>query len=164
MRIYICILIGLLILGCGDADRPSKPDDLIAKEKMSDIIYDVFLLNSAKGINKRVLEQNGVLPEEYVYKKYGIDSLQFAKSNHYYSYDTKIYEGIMATVKQKLEDEKKINEALVEKEEKSKDSIKAAELDLKPLPEVLDVMPELDSIVLEKPKKLKPKVFGQGGD
>lgn len=164
MRTYIYILVGLLILGCGGSDRPSKPDDLIAKEKMSDIIYDVFLLNAAKGINKRVLEQNGVLPQEYVYKKYGIDSLQFAQSNDYYSYDTKIYEAIMATVKQKLEDEQKINEALVAMEEKTKDSIKAVELDLKPLPEILDVMPELDSIVLEKPKKLKPKVFGQGGD
>ena len=105
MKNLIYILIGFLLFGCG-SDRPEKPDNLIPKEKMSEIIYDVFVLNAAKGINKRILEQRGVFPQDYVYKKYHIDSLQFALSNDYYSYDTKTYEDIMAQVKQKIPTEK----------------------------------------------------------
>ena len=36
-------------------------------------MYDAFILNSAKGVNKRVLEKNGVFPEEYIFEKYNID-------------------------------------------------------------------------------------------
>lgn len=170
MRQLVYILIGFLIFGCGNSDRPSKPDNLISETKMSEIIYDVFVLNSAKGINRRILEQNGILPEDYVYEKHGIDSLQFANSNDYYSYDTKIYERIMSTVKQKIESEKKINEVLVEREEKTNDSLKAIKLKSKDSTlQTLELQPEfelspLDSIVPEKPKRLKPKVFGQDGD
>ncbi len=110
-------------MGCGNSDRPAKPENLISKDKMSEVIYDVFVLNAAKGINKRILENHGIMPQEYVYKKHKIDSLQFAKSNDYYAYDTKIYESIMEKVKQKLEVQKAKNEAIILKEEKTKDSL-----------------------------------------
>jgi hypothetical protein len=124
MRYFAIILIGLTLLCCGNSDRPEKPDNVIPEEKMSDIIYDVFLLNAAKGINKRVLEQNGINPQEYIFKKYNIDSLQFAISNDYYAYDTKTYEAIMQKVKQKIEIEKKKNDSLLLNEEKVKDSLR----------------------------------------
>ncbi|MEO6347897.1 MAG: DUF4296 domain-containing protein [Aquaticitalea sp.] len=123
MKKWIVIVLGILLINCHDSNKPKKPENLISKDKMSDILYDVYLLNAAKGINKRVLENNGILPQEYVYKKYNIDSLQFELSNDYYSYDTKIYEEIIEKVKQKLEAEKMINDALSLKEDKTKDSI-----------------------------------------
>lgn len=123
MRLFVLIYVGVLLVGCGISDRPAKPENLISKDKMSDVIYDVFVLNAAKGINKSILENNGILPQEYVYKKHKIDSLQFAKSNDYYAYDTKIYESIMDKVKQKLEAEKAKNEVMILKEEKTKDSL-----------------------------------------
>lgn len=123
MRTIIFIFVCVLLLRCGNSDRPEKPENLISKDKMSDVIYDVFVLNAAKGINNRILENHGIMPQEYVYKKHNIDSLQFAKSNDYYAYDIKIYESIMEKVKQKLEAEKAKNEALILKEEKTKDSL-----------------------------------------
>lgn len=123
MKKLIAIFVGFLLISCGGSDRPSKPDNLIPKEKMSDIIYDVFLLNAAKGINKRIVENNGIFPQEYIFKRYNIDSLQFAESNNYYAYDTKVYEGIMDKVKQRLSAEKEINDSIIKKEEKTKDSI-----------------------------------------
>lgn len=89
-------------------------------------MYDVFLVNAAKGINKKVLENNGIAPQEYIYKKYDIDSLQFAKSNNYYVYDFKTYEDIIEKVKQRIESEKGKYEAINLKEEKTKDSIQEA--------------------------------------
>ncbi len=123
MRHFFIICIVVLLLGCNSSDKPSKPDGLISKEKMSDILYDVFLLNAAKGINKKVLERNGISPQEYVYEKHNIDSLQFALSNNYYSYDAKTYEAIMTKVKDKIEAERIVVDALIEKEKKTRDSL-----------------------------------------
>lgn len=148
------------MLGCG-ADRPPKPDNLIAQEKMSEIMYDVFILNAAKGINKRILENNGVTPQNFVYKKYAIDSLQFAMSNDYYSYDTKIYEGIMERVSLKIENAKKINDSLIVKEQKTKDSLTSLKVRTKDsLSKGKNLVPTLDTFSPPK-QTLKPQVFGQ---
>lgn len=123
MKVFILIYFGILLVACSGSDRPAKPDNLISENKMSDVIYDIFVMNAAKGINKSILENNGIMPQEYVYKKHNIDSLQFAKSNDYYSYDTKTYEIIIDKVKQKLEAEKAKNEVISLKEDKTKDSL-----------------------------------------
>lgn len=163
MRNVIYIAIGILLLGCGQSDRPPKPDNLIPKEKMSDIIYDVFLLNAAKGVNRQVLEKNGVLPEDYVYNKYAIDSLQFALSNDYYSYDTKEYEGIMETVKLKLEVAKKRNDSISIIEKRVADSLERAER-LKPKADSLPILKlKPDSLPILKPT-IKSNVFGENKD
>lgn len=123
MRYFLIFSIAILLLGCNSSERPNKPDDLLSTDKMSDIMYDVFLLNSAKGINRKVLENSGVLPQDYVFKKHNVDSLQFALSNNYYAYDAKTYEGIMEKVKQRIEADKAIVDSLVLKEKKVKDSL-----------------------------------------
>lgn len=118
----------MLLINCQDSNIPKKPDNLISKNQMSEILHDVYLLNAARGINKKAMEKYGILPLEYIYKKYKIDSLQFALSNDYYSYDAKTYESIIENVKQKLEAEKVINDALSLKEDKTRDSLKEIRL------------------------------------
>ena len=80
-----------------------KPNDLIPEEKMVDILYDMSLISVSKGINKRILENNGIKPKKYILKKYNIDSLQFVVSNDYYSKDLERYLLIYETVLNKLE-------------------------------------------------------------
>lgn len=123
--LYILILISLV--GCHSVDRPRKPKDLIPKDKMSDIMYDLYILNAAKGINKKVLELNGIMPTDYVYKKYEIDSAQFAQSNTYYAYDTEVYAALVEKVKVNLEREKVIYEKLTSEERRVRDSVRKAE-------------------------------------
>ena len=79
------------------------PDNLIAEEKMVDILYDMSLISVSKGINKRILENNGMKPKKYILKKYNIDSLQFVLSNEYYSKDLEKYLKIYEQVLNKLE-------------------------------------------------------------
>jgi hypothetical protein len=70
----------------------------------------------------------------------------------------------MAKVKQKLDIEKKLNEALVLKEEKTKDSLNEIEAKSKDsLPENLESILESDTI---SPRKLKhkPSIFGKDED
>lgn len=74
------------------------PANLIPKDKMKQIIYDLSLLQALKGVNQAALDSNGVNAAT-VYKKYKVDSLQFAKSDQYYAIENikeyeKMYEGI----------------------------------------------------------------------
>lgn len=118
-------------VGCNKINRPKKPKDLIAKEKMSDIMYDLYILNAAKGVNKKVLELNGIMPSEYIYKKYDIDSLQFAESNTYYAYDTKTYSALVEKIKSDLEKDKELYEKLTREEQRMNDSLRKVSRELK---------------------------------
>jgi len=121
MRNLLSFIVLLTFFGCGDGiERPPKPEDLISQDEMAEIMYDVYLLNSAKGVNKKILEENGIYPEKYVFEKYGIDSTQFAKSNDYYAYDIKTYESILQKIKEKIELKKTEYEALEKAEEEAR--------------------------------------------
>jgi len=150
MKITVGAIILLLIFGCNNSiEKPKKPDNLISEVVMVDIMYDAFILNSAKGVNKRMLENNGIFPENYIFDKYNVDSTQFANSNNYYAYDTKTYESILKRIREKIEADKKkyeALEALEEAERKRKaDSIKEIR------------KREKDSIIkFDKERNLKP--------
>tara|TARA_S200000501_G_C20639172_1_gene662438 strand:- start:198 stop:653 length:456 start_codon:yes stop_codon:yes gene_type:complete len=85
------------------SDDNEIPKELISEQEMIDIIYDMSLISVSKGINKRILENNGMKPKKYILNKYGIDSLQFVLSNEYYSKDLEKYLSIYENVLQKLE-------------------------------------------------------------
>ncbi|MBA6151598.1 DUF4296 domain-containing protein [Gelidibacter maritimus] len=131
MKHFFYILILMSFVGCNKINRPKKPKDLIAKEKMSDIMYDLYILNAAKGVNKKVLELNGIMPSEYIYKKYDIDSLQFAESNTYYAYDTKTYSALVEKIKSDLEKDKELYEKLTREEQRMNDSLRKVSRELK---------------------------------
>ncbi len=121
-KIVNILLIFLVILSCKNntVDRPKKPKNLIKKEVMASIIYDMSIFTAAKGVNKKLIEANGILPEEYVYKKYNIDSTQFALSNEYYAYNIEDYEDIYSKVQTKLKNEKRVLDSLVGKENEAR--------------------------------------------
>lgn len=102
------LLILLIFCSCGFVnDENLVPDNIIAEEKMVDILYDMSLISVSKGINKSILENNGMKPKKYILKKYNIDSLQFVLSNEYYSNDLerylKIYEQVLNKLKMNRE-------------------------------------------------------------
>lgn len=127
----VILYIGLfvLIFGCSKNYKPEKPKNLIPKDKMAFILVDLSLISSAKGINKKILEEQGIVPNEFVYKKHQIDSAQFATSNSYYAYYIDDYNAILQTVEDSLERLKIKYTRLDEIENKSKtkvDSLKRA--------------------------------------
>ena len=98
------IYIILIFYSCGSLNEENaKPNNLIPEDKMIDILYDMSLISVSKGINKRILENNGMKPKKYILKKYNIDSLQFVVSNEYYSKDIEIYLSIYEEVLNKLQ-------------------------------------------------------------
>jgi len=89
-----------------------KPDDLIPQEKMTRMLYDLAILNAAKSTNSALLEVHFDSPTNFLFEQYGVDSLQFVKSDLYYASQPLIYEAIYKEVAAKLNEEKsKIEEA-----------------------------------------------------
>jgi len=98
------IFIFLVLFSCSfTVEKKEVPDNLISEEEMINILYDMSLISVSKGINKRILENNGMKPKKYILKKYDIDSLQFVTSNEYYSKDLERYLSIYEEVLNKLE-------------------------------------------------------------
>ena len=83
-----------------------KPENLIPKEQMTNIIYDMAVLNAANEINAQILSEYIKHPSEFIFKKYGIDSIQYVKSDLYYASVPEAYDKIYNSVKLRLDKEK----------------------------------------------------------
>ena len=101
MKKYISLFAVLLFVAtsCKEEIIP-QPKNLIPKDKMEDIIYDLAILEAARTQNSSV--QNYVKPTEFIKNKYKIDSLTFAKSTQYYASDIKEYKKMYDAVKDRL--------------------------------------------------------------
>ena len=89
-------------------------------ETMSEIIYDMTLISVSKGVNRKILENNGFKPTSYILKKYEIDTIDFITSNKFYSSNLDMYLSIYQNVLNKLEKNKQIiSDSLKRENEKS---------------------------------------------
>jgi len=166
-RISIFFLPIFLMLSCYSFQKPDKPKHLISKKEMVNIILDLRLLASANGSNQKILQEEGAYSEDYVFKKYKIDSLTFALSNNYYAYYVEEYDEIYTKVKDSLELLKKNLDALViqeEDERRKTDSInnvrKRDSLDLIRNKDSIRLINKTDSLLNIKLKnKIKPKLI-----
>ena len=104
IRIVLSILICLLI-ACNEKTI-EKPEDLIPKSMMVEIVYDLAIINAAKKTNPDYLIRNEIEPMPFVFKKYGVDSIQFVKSDIYYASIPSEYEAIYSVVEARLDKEK----------------------------------------------------------
>lgn len=125
-----------------------KPDDLIPEDKMIDVLTEMSLVYAARNYNKQKLENTGIVPDEYIFEKFNIDSLQFTRSNDYYAEQINQYERIYDSVKVRLQVIKTRMDSLREIEVKIEDSIKLAQKDsIKALDSV-----EIDSVKVDSLK------------
>jgi len=115
-RILTFFSIALLATSCFQYKAPKKPKNLISKDNMVNILIDAKIIGSANMKNRRIMESHGVDLSNYVFKKYNIDSLQFALSNEYYTFYIKEYNEIYEKVKDSLETLKTFYKKLEEKE------------------------------------------------
>ena len=96
-----------------------KPDNLIPRDKMVTILEEMAILNAGRTTNMLILKENGIEPTEYLFEKYGIDSISFVESDRYYASlpleYVSMYEEIEASLIEKkeiLDETKKINDSL----------------------------------------------------
>lgn len=116
-----CLLLVFSIVVISCSSEIKKPDNLIAQDKMLDIFYDLAVMDAIKSHNPLSLETFGIQPDQYIYKKYDIDSLQFATSNTYYASDIQQYKTMYAQVNDRLKSEKSEVDKLLKAEGKPGD-------------------------------------------
>ena len=118
MKKIISLLVLISILISCKEEVVKKPNRLVEKEVMVNIMYDLSLLEAVKFQNPASLDTFKINPKKYIYKKYKIDSLQFVKSNAYYAADYEEYANIIDQVDTRLTKNKATVTALIKAEAK----------------------------------------------
>jgi len=118
MKNILFFFSAILLLASCKNEVVEKPAKLIDEDQMVNIIYDLALLEAIKSQYQISATENQVNPKEYIYKKYNIDSLQFAQSNHYYASDIGNYKKMYDKVSQRLADQQKLADSLAKKNNK----------------------------------------------
>lgn len=97
---YLFIL-SVFLMACTSNTIIKKPDHLIPKDQMVDLLTDMLIAAGAENIKNVDLERN-VNYFPLVFEKYGIDSTRFRESNYYYTSQIDEYEKILKEVDERL--------------------------------------------------------------
>lgn len=108
-----------LLISCKD-EVVQKPERLIDKDVMLNVMYDLAVLEAIKYQNPASLDTFKINSRDYIYKKYKIDSLQFAKSNVYYASDYEDYKLMFEQITKRLDANKKSVDSLLNLDKKKK--------------------------------------------
>lgn len=119
MKNGIVLVAILLMCACSDSaiKKPEKPID---EQTMTAIIYDLSVLDGMKARNPALTTSAS---SAYIYKKYNIDSLQFAQNSQYYSADIDKYKKIYENVSERLATEKIAADSLAKKSGEKVDKV-----------------------------------------
>lgn len=103
-KLLLFFILFLVIISCNNA-IVTEPDNLIDDDVMVDIFYDLSILDAARN-SSYSNGTNSFIANDYILKKYKIDSLQFAQSNKYYATDVAKYKRMFKKVRDRLTDKK----------------------------------------------------------
>lgn len=125
---YLILL--LVIYSCQDKQEP--PQNLISEDKMVDIMYEIALIQAIKSYDYNLLNQQKIVPTQYIFQKFGIDSLQFVESNKFYASQLERYEKMHDIVIERLSQHKKKADSIVPQLKESKEPAKVTDSIVKP--------------------------------
>ncbi|MDK2771652.1 MAG: DUF4296 domain-containing protein [Flavobacterium sp.] len=102
-KILRIAILGLLISFTACKNKAvEKPDNLLSEDKMINIIYDIAILQAADNYKPINLSDAGVKVNNYIYKKYNIDSTTYYQNHKYYASDVNNYKKIYKKVLEKI--------------------------------------------------------------
>lgn len=105
------ILLLIVLSSCSQVEEV-PPENLIGEEKMADLIFELALLDAAKGFVPKDQKERIDLDANSFYQFHNIDSAQFTSSNAYYAKQPKAYLRIVSMAKTKHEEfEKNLEES-----------------------------------------------------
>jgi hypothetical protein len=146
LLLLLTVLVGFM--SCKE-EVVHKPDNLIERDMMIDVMYDLSILDAIKYQNPASIDTFKINPSQYVFKKYKIDSLQFAQSNIYYASNYIDYKEMYDELIERIETKKTVLDSLVKREEKKQVKLKADSLKKVKINDV-----EKDSLLLKKKKTI----------
>ena len=147
-KIVFYLIVVLSIFASCQKEVVKTPKNLIEKDKMVNIMYDLSILEAIKIQNPSSLDTFKINSSKYIYKKHKIDSAQFAQNNIYYAADYKEYKKMYEQVKSRLDKNVAAAEILI-KNKKKKDLL------LEKAKKKLKIKKEADSIKKAKEVKIK---------
>jgi len=122
--LQLCLVV--LLFSCKN-ELVAKPEKLIAEDKMVEIIHDLAILEAMRSQHQQGQADIKINPKAYIYKKYKVDSVQFAQSNHYYASDMGNYKKMYDKVTKRIEAEQIQADALVKTDLSKKPEIETPE-------------------------------------
>ena len=125
MRKYILFFLIISCLACDGSTPVEPPDEKITTEMMEDVFYDIMLMKAIKNSNYVDPAYKEYFTDQYIYEKYGIDSLQLAQNQTYYAQKPKLLKKIF----ENLEIRSKQMEDSIDTIMKRKERLKEEELD-----------------------------------
>lgn len=105
MKKFVLVFCTIWLLACSNNPVP-KPDNLLDEEVMTNILFDIAILQAAEGSMPLRLSEEQINSNTYIYKKYAIDSLTFYQNQRYYAADVKQYKKMYQEVLDRLDEEK----------------------------------------------------------
>ena len=106
------IIMLLIVLSSCSQVEEVPPENLIGEERMADLIFELALLDAAKGFVPKDQKERIDLDANSFYQFHNIDSAQFTSSNAYYAKQPKAYLRIVSMAKTKHEEfEKNLEES-----------------------------------------------------
>jgi len=103
---YIFIF-SIFLMACTSNTIIKKPENLIPKEQMVDLLTDIFIADGGDNIKNLNLQRN-VNYFPFVFEKYQIDTTRFKESNYYYTSRIDDYDEILGKVDTRLKAFKKL--------------------------------------------------------
>ena len=125
MRKYILLFLIISCLACDGSTPVEPPDEKMTTEMMENVFYDIMLMKAIKNSNYVDLAHKEYFTDQFIYEKYGIDSLQLAQNQTYYAQKPKLLKKIF----ENLEIRSKQMEDSIDTIMKRKERLKEEELD-----------------------------------
>ena len=122
---YISVV--AVFCACGDVERTPKPDPFFEKDKMSNILMDMYLIEGSQNSNRRSFLKTAIRPDSFLYKKYKMDSLSYMKNFNYYTDRVEMYNEVLEITQSKLqalEDSILFAEKAIQEQQKEDQKIK----------------------------------------
>lgn len=102
---YSLVVLVVMMIACQSVEKVEKPENLLNKEQMVNVLTDIAILKAATDVNKNRLNKHIEKSFQYIKTKYGIDSLTLAKNLEYYNFkfnqNLEIYEKVEEKLKTK---------------------------------------------------------------
>ncbi len=117
MKKIIYLFLVLNLISC-KKEKITKPKNLISKDKMVTLLFDMHIANRNRNI-KNIFDEKKPNYYPVIYKKYHIDSTQFYESHAYYMEALTEYQEIYKKLKDSVETLLKREEKI----QKEKDSL-----------------------------------------
>lgn len=120
---YWNLILILFFFGCQNLQKPEKPKDLIPEDKMVSILTEAYLANASQSVRNQAVFAEAIDLDSIIYTKFNIDSIQFKKSNDYYSFDFNTYLDMLKKVENNLMQYEKRIDSLREVQIQKQDEI-----------------------------------------